>query len=63
MDYNIAQNEMLTTADEFKKIYVDKNGLMSLENLIDFPPFHYSPFGYHILDALDLCYKTIKLMQ
>ena len=52
--YNFTQNEMLTIVDEFKKICQNQNGLMSPENLLSFPPFLYSPFGYHILDALDL---------
>ena len=54
MSYNFSQNEMLTIIDEYKKLCLNPNGLISPENLLDFPPFHYSPFGYHILDALDL---------
>ena len=54
MSYNFTQNEMLTIIDEFKKLCKNPNGLITPENLMDFPPFHYSPFGYHILDALDL---------
>ena len=33
---------------------LNTKGLLNPEDLIDFPPFHFSPFGYHILDALDL---------
>jgi Ca2+-binding EF-hand superfamily protein len=54
MSYNFSQNEMLTIIDEYKKLCLNPTGLISQENLLDFPPFHYSPFGYHILDALDL---------
>ena len=45
---------MFTIIDEYKKICLNPNGLITPENLMDFPPFHYSPFGYHILEALDL---------
>ena len=58
MSYNFTQNEVLTLIDEYKKICINPNGLITLDNLMDFPPFHYSPFGYHILDALDLYDKT-----
>ena len=54
MSYNFTQNEILTIIDEYKKICLNPNGLITLDNLMEFPPFHYSPFGYHILDALDL---------
>ena len=54
MSYNFTQNEMLTIIDEYKKLCLNRNGQISVENLLDFPPFRYSPFGYHILDALDL---------
>ena len=54
MSYNFTQNEMLTIIDEYKKLCLNSNGLINPENLLDFPPFHYSPFGYHLLDALDL---------
>ena len=61
MSYNFTQNEMLTIIDEFKKLCKNPNGLITPENLMDFPPFHYSPFGYHILDALDLNDKSDSL--
>ena len=54
MTYNFTQNEILTLVDEFKKLCFNPNGLITPDNLMDFPPFHYSPFGYHILDVLDL---------
>lgn len=54
LSYNFTQNEMFTIIDEYKKICLNPNGLITPENLMDFPPFHYSPFGYHILEALDL---------
>ena len=54
MSYNFTQNEMLTIIDEYKKLSLNKKGLINPENLLDFPPFHYSPFGYHLLDALEL---------
>jgi Ca2+-binding EF-hand superfamily protein len=58
MSYNFTQNEMLTIIDEYKKICINPNGLITPENLMDFPPFHYSPFGYHILDVFDLNEKA-----
>ena len=58
MSYNFTQNEMLTIIDEYKKICINPNGLITQENLMDFPPFHYSPFGYHILDVFDLNEKA-----
>ena len=58
MSYNFTQNEMLTIIDEYKKLCLNSNGLINPENLLDFPPFHYSPFGYHLLDALDLNNKV-----
>ena len=54
MTYNYTQDEIITIIDEFQKLNLNEKGLLYPEDLIDFPPFHFSPFGYHILDALDL---------
>ena len=54
MSYNFTPNEILTIIDEYKKICLNPNGLISPDDLMNFPPFHYSPFGYHILEALDV---------
>jgi len=54
MTYNYTQDEIITIIDEYQKLNLNAKGLLNPEDLIDFPPFHFSPFGYHILDALDL---------
>ena len=54
MTYNYSQDEVITIIDEYQKLNLNEKGLLLPEDLIDFPPFHFSPFGYHILDALDL---------
>ena len=54
MTYNYTQDEIITIIDEYQKLNLNTKGLLNPEDLIDFPPFHFSPFGYHILDALDL---------
>ena len=54
MTYNYTQDEIITIIDEYQKLNLNEKGLLLPEDLIDFPPFHFSPFGYHILDALDL---------
>ena len=54
MTYNYSQDEIITIIDEYQKLNLNSKGLLNPEDLIDFPPFHFSPFGYHILDALDL---------
>ena len=54
MTYNYTQNEVITIIDEFQKLNLDEKGHLNPEDLLDFPPFHFSPFGYHILDAFDL---------
>ena len=54
MTYNFTQDEIITIIDEFQKLKLNEKGLVRPEDLIDFPPFHFSPFGYHILDAFDL---------
>ena len=54
MTYNFTQNEVITIIDEYQKLNLNETGQLNPEDLIDFPPFHFSPFGYHILDALDL---------
>ena len=63
MSYNFTQNEILTIIDEFKKLCKNPNGLITPENLMDFTPFRYSPFGYHILYALDLNDKSYSLQK
>ena len=54
MTYNYTQDEVITIIDEFQKLNLDEKGHLNPEDLLDFPPFHFSPFGYHILDAFDL---------
>jgi Ca2+-binding EF-hand superfamily protein len=54
LTYNYTQDEIITVIDEFQKLNLNEKGLLYPEDLIDFPPFHFSPFGYHIFDALDL---------
>ena len=54
MTYNFTQDEVITIIDEYQKLNLNTKGLLNPEDLIDFPPFHFSPFGYHILDAFDL---------
>ena len=54
MTYNYTQDEIITIIDEYQKLNLNTKGLLNPEDIIDFPPFHFSPFGYHILDALDL---------
>ena len=54
MTYNYTQDEVITIIDEFQKLNLDEKGHLNSEDLLDFPPFHFSPFGYHILDAFDL---------
>ena len=54
MTYNYTQDEVITIIDEYQKLNLNESGQLNPEDLIDFPPFHFSPFGYHILDALDL---------
>ena len=54
MTYNYTQDEIITIIDEYQKLNLNTKGLLNPEDLIDFAPFHFSPFGYHILDALDL---------
>ena len=54
MTYNFTQDEVITIIDEYQKLNLNETGHLTPEDLIDFPPFHFSPFGYHILDALDL---------
>ena len=54
MTYNFTQDEVITIIDEYQKLNLNETGHLAPEDLIDFPPFHFSPFGYHILDALDL---------
>ena len=54
MTYNFTQDEIITIIDEFQKLKLNEKGLVYPEDLVDFPPFHFSPFGYHILDAFDL---------
>ena len=54
MTYNYTQDEVITIIDEFQKLKLNSKGQLIPEDLLDFPPFHFSPFGYHILDALDL---------
>ena len=54
MTYNFTQDEVITIIDEYRKLNLNEAGHLNPEDLIDFPPFHFSPFGYHILDALDL---------
>ena len=54
MAYNYSQDEVITIIDEYEKLNLNKNGHLKPEDLIDFPPFHFSPFGFHILDAFDL---------
>ena len=54
MTYNFTQNELSTIVDEYRKLCSNRNGLITPTKLMEFPPFHYSPFGYHILDVLDL---------
>ena len=54
MSYNFTPNEILTIIDEYKKICPNPNGLITPDDLMNFPPFQYSPFGYHILEALDI---------
>ena len=54
MTYNYSQDEVITIIDEFQKLNLNEKGHLYPEDLLDFPPFHFSPFGYHILDAFDL---------
>ena len=54
MTYNYTQDEVITIIDEYQKLNLNESGQLNPEDLIDFPPFHFSPFGYHILDSLDL---------
>ena len=54
MTYNFSQDEVITIIDEYEKLNLNRNGHLKPEDLLDFPPFHFSPFGYHILDAFDL---------
>ena len=54
MTYNFTQDEIITIIDEFQKLKLNEKGLVYPEDIVDFPPFHFSPFGYHILDAFDL---------
>ena len=54
MTYNYTQDEVITIIDEYQKLNLNESGQLNPEDLIEFPPFHFSPFGYHILDALDL---------
>ena len=48
---------MLTIIYELK-ICINQNGLIIPENLMNFPPFHYSLFWYHNLDVFDLNNKS-----
>ena len=54
MTYNYSQDEVITIIDEYQKLNLNEKGHLYPEDLLDFPPFHFSPFGYHILDAFDL---------
>ena len=53
MTYNFSQDEVITIIDEYEKLNLNRNGHLKPEDLLDFPPFHFSPFGYHIFIFFD----------
>ena len=47
MNYNFNEDELLTLVDAYKKLCGTSNNLISPTKLMEYPPFHFSPFGYH----------------